>query len=176
MAAINKVKPIDAATGTINVIIETPQGSRIKYKYSPETECMELSNVLPSGMVFPFDFGFIPGTLGDDGDPLDVLLLGDAPAAVGTLAQARLVGAIEAEQTKQGKTERNDRLLAVPTASRVRESIHSLDDLPETLLTELEQFFVNYLALKGSECRILGRSGPEQARRLVEQGLTDRGQ
>jgi inorganic pyrophosphatase len=176
MAAIKKVPPLDAASGAINVIVETPQGSRIKYKYSPQSGYMELSNVLPSGMVFPFDFGFIPGTLGGDGDPLDVLLLGDAPAAVGTLARARLVGAIEAEQTKQGKTERNDRLLAVPVASRVREAVHSLHDLPETLLTELERFFVNYLALKGSECRILGRVGPDQARRLVEQGLTDRRQ
>jgi inorganic pyrophosphatase len=97
----------------VQVIIETPKGSRNKYAWDPEQQVFALKKVLPEGMVFPHDFGFIPSTEGDDGDPIDVLVLMDQPVFTGCLVKARLVGVIEGKQTEEGKSERNDRLLAV---------------------------------------------------------------
>lgn len=110
--------PFNPETGHFNVIIDTPQGSRNKYSLGEESGLFELSRVLPAGAVFPLDFGFIPNTLGGDGDPLDALILMDEPAFVGYLVPSRLLGVIEAEQTEKGNTARNDRLIAVATDSR----------------------------------------------------------
>ena len=95
----------------INVIIETPKAQPSKFKYDPEHGIFRLEKLLPLGTVFPFDFGFLPSTLGEDGDPLDILVLMDAPAHVGCLIEVRIIGIINAEQTEDGKTESNDRLL-----------------------------------------------------------------
>src|SRR5437588_6840231 len=92
--------------GQIQVIIETPKGSRNKYAFDPEQRVFMLKKVLPEGMVFPHDFGFIPSTEADDGDPVDVLILMDEPAFPGCVLKARLVGVIEGEQTEDGKTQR----------------------------------------------------------------------
>ncbi len=154
--------------GTLHVVIDTPKGSRNKYKWDEEKQLYKLSGVLPLGAQFPYDFGFIPGTRGQDGDPLDVLLLMDEPAFVGCLIEARLVGVIEAEQTEEGKTERNDRLIAVADESRAERDVHSLDDLNSQRLEEIEHFFVSYNQARGKVFKPLGRRGPERARMLLE--------
>jgi inorganic pyrophosphatase len=155
-----------------NVIIETPKGSRNKYSYDEEHEVFKLGGVLPAGAVFPFDFGFLPNTLGGDGDPLDVLVLMDESAFAGCLVPSRLVGVIEAEQTERdGETTRNDRLIAVAANSRDHRHILSLEDLSGNLVDEIEHFFVSYNEIKGKEFRPLGRFGPERARKLVRQGM-----
>ena len=82
--------------GDLRVVIETPKSSRNKYDYNPECDCLELATVLPEGMSFPYDFGFAPSTLGDDGDPIDILVLMDAPVVPGCIIRARLIGAIDA--------------------------------------------------------------------------------
>src|ERR1700722_5666744 len=94
-------------------IIETPKNRRNKLDNGPESNLFKLGGLLPEGMMFPFDFGFIPSTLGQDGDPLDVMVLMDEPAHVGCLLDVRIIGAIEADQTENGSTETNCRLLAV---------------------------------------------------------------
>src|SRR5262252_2683329 len=104
---------LDTKKTTCRAIIETPKGSRNKFDYDPETNLFMLAGLLPEGMMFPFDFGFIPSTLGEDGDPLDILVLMDAPAHAGCLIEVRLIGIISAEQTQHGKKETNDRLLGV---------------------------------------------------------------
>src|SRR5579863_660959 len=105
---------LDAKKGTCRAIIETPKGSRNKFDYDPESNLFMLGGLLPEGMMFPFDFGFIPSSLGGDGDPLDIIVLMDAPAHPGCIIEVRLIGIIEAEQTeKKGKTEVNNRLLGV---------------------------------------------------------------
>jgi inorganic pyrophosphatase len=91
--------PFDEKTGALNVVVETPKGRRNKFKFDERLELFTLTKVLPSGAVFPFDFGYVPATKGEDGDPLDVLLLMDEPVFVGCLVAARLVGVIEVEQT-----------------------------------------------------------------------------
>ena len=157
----------------LNVVIETPKGSRNKYNYDGELRLFKLGGVLPSGAVFPFDFGFVPSTLGGDGDPLDVLVLMDEPAFAGCLVRVRPVGVIEAEQTERdGETERNDRLVAVAAKSRLHGNVRTLEDLGSGLPEEIEHFFVSYNQVKGKEFKPLGRFGPVRARKIVEEGVT----
>jgi inorganic pyrophosphatase len=85
----------------IVVIIETPKGSRNKYAYEPDERIFTLKKVLPAGMASPYDFGFVPSTLGGDGDPLDVLVLMDEPAFPGCKLTARVIGIIEGEQGRR---------------------------------------------------------------------------
>lgn len=163
--------PWDRETGELNVIIETPKGSRNKYKYNEKTGIFSLSSFIPLGAVFPFDFGFLPGTIGGDGDPLDVLLLMEEAAFPGCLVSARLVGVIEAEQVEDDKTTRNDRLITVASASRTYNHVRSLEDLNGNLLQEIEYFFVSYNRIKGREFRPLGQHGPGKAWLVVEDGM-----
>ncbi|MBV8577750.1 MAG: inorganic diphosphatase, partial [Acetobacteraceae bacterium] len=127
---------------------------------------------LPEGTAFPYDFGFIPSTLGADGDPLDLLVFLDSPAVVGCVLSVRLVGVIEAEQRTQGSENwvRNDRLLAVATHAHTHEHVKTLNDLRPRLVDEIEQFFAHYNKLKGGEFKPLGHGGPEKAHKLVEEG------
>ena len=156
----------------LNVIIETPKGSRNKYEYDEGLRLFKLGGVLPAGAVFPFDFGFVPSTVGGDGDPLDVLVLMDEPAFAGCLVRARLVGVVEAEQTERdGEVTRNDRLIAVASKSHAHARVRSLAGLSETLLDEIEHFFVSYNDFKGKSFKPLGRFGPKRARRVVEEGV-----
>jgi inorganic pyrophosphatase len=155
----------------LNVIIDTPKGSRNKYKFDEALGLFKLGGVLPAGAVFPFDFGYLPSTLGGDGDPLDVLLLMDEPAFVGCLVEARLIGAIEAEQTENEKTERNDRLIAVASNARTHKHVRSLGQLDEVLLDEIEHFFISYNEAKNKVFKPLRRSGPQRALALVKEGL-----
>src|SRR5918998_6594209 len=119
-------------SGELNAIIETPKGSRNKYDFDEDAGLFKLGGVLPSGAVFPFDFGFVPSTVGGDGDPLDVLVLMDEPAFTGCLVRVRLLGVIEAEQTEQdGETMRNDRLVGLAAESRLHRKVRSLSSLDE---------------------------------------------
>src|SRR5882724_6334162 len=135
---------LDPRKRTCRAIIETPKGFRNKFNYDPDSGLFMLGGLLPEGMMFPFDFGFIPSTLGGDGDPLDILVLMDAPAHVGCLIEVRIIGVIKAEQTEDGKTESNDRLLGVAVHSYDHEDLHAIEDLSRTMLDQLEAFFVSY--------------------------------
>jgi len=161
----------DNETGDLHVIIDTPKDSRNKYKFDEKLGLFKLGGVLPVGAFFPFDFGYVPNTRGGDGDPLDVLVLMDEPAFVGCLIPSRLIGVIAAEQTEEGKTEINDRLIAVAANSRNHTDVKSLDDLNETLVDEIEHFFVSYNRAKGKEFKPLGRFGAQKARKIIEDGM-----
>jgi inorganic pyrophosphatase len=156
----------------LNVVIETPKGSRNKYEYDEKLGLFKLGGVLTLGASFPFDFGFVPSTLGGDGDPLDVLVLMDEPAFAGCLVRTRLVGVVEAEQTERdGETTRNDRLIGVAADSRLHTRVRTLESLGTTLLEQIEHFFVSYNQAKGKVFKPLGRFGPERALELVEEGM-----
>ena len=170
-SVFEKLEPFDSETDELNVIIDTPKGSRNKFKFDEKLGLFKLGGVLAVGHFFPFDFGYIPKTLGGDGDPLDVLVLMDEPAFVGCLIPSRLIGVIEAEQTEEGKTERNDRLIAVASNSRVHKDIKSINDLNSTLVDEIEHFFVSYNQAKEKEFKPLGRSAARKARDVVEEGI-----
>jgi inorganic pyrophosphatase len=127
---------------TIKVVIETPKGSRNKYAFDPEERTFNLKKVLPAGITFPYDFAFVPSTLADDGDPVDVLILTDEPAFAGCVLQCRLIGVIEGEQGDGKKKERNDRVMAVEVENHSWADIKHVDDLGKKFLKELEEFFV----------------------------------
>ncbi len=165
----------DAQSGNVNVVIETPKGSRNKFAYDEEQGLFKLRSVLPAGAVFPFDFGFIPSTLGGDGDPLDVLVLMDEPAFVGCLVPVRLIGAIEADQTEEDGTTRNDRLIAVAADAHQHRGVRSLDDISENLMDEIEHFFISYNAIKGQQFRPAARSDPRRAKQLVDEAVERHG-
>ncbi|MGI9056562.1 MAG: inorganic diphosphatase [Pyrinomonadaceae bacterium] len=168
----DNLKPFDEEKGELNVIIETPKGSRNKYAYDEKLGLFVLKGVLTLGHSFPFDFGFIPNTLGGDGDPLDVLVLMDEPAFVGCLVPSRLIGVIEAEQTERdGKTERNDRLIAVAADSKLHEDVKSINDLNELLSAQIEHFFISYNEAKGKKFKPLGRFAAVKAKKIVESGM-----
>jgi len=163
------IQPFDPQTGHVQAIVETPKGRRNKYTYDEEKQLFVLKSLLPAGMVFPFDFGFIPGTKAEDGDPLDILVLIDEPATQGTLVSTRLLAVIEAEQTEDGKTNRNDRLIGAAAMSHEYRSVQSLDQLSPDLVEEIEHFFVSYNELAGKKFRPVGRAGPDRARQLIEE-------
>jgi inorganic pyrophosphatase len=152
-----------------NVVIETSQGQRNKLKYDPDARAMRLSKVLPAGMVFPFNFGFLPSTVGADGDPLDVLVLMDAPAPPGSLVEARLIGVLRCTQQEgRRKPIANDRVLAVAEEAPTYRPVRHLRDISGPLLDEIEAFFIDYNRLSAREFRVVRRQGPSAARRLVE--------
>lgn len=155
----------------LNVIIETPKGSQNKFAYEPDLGMFVLKGVLPAGAVFPFDFGFVPSTAGEDGDPLDVLVLMDAPAFVGCLVHTRLIGAIEADQTEGTTTERNDRLIAVASKSITHRSLQELHDVNLDLVGQIEHFFRSYNDAKGKTFKPIGRADSRHAGALVRRGI-----
>jgi inorganic pyrophosphatase len=155
--------------GRVRVVLESPQGSRNKLKYEPTIDSFSLSASLPAGMAFPFDFGFFPGTLAPDGDPLDVLVIMDAPAYPGVTVPVTLLGVIEAEQSEDGKPPfRNDRLIAVAEGSTERGELRRLSDLDDALLTQIESFFATYDRLTGKAFKPIARRGPRRARKLLD--------
>lgn len=154
----------------IQIVVETPRGSRNKYKYDVQTGWMKLSKVMPEGMVFPYDFGFIPNTEAEDGDPLDVLVLTDEPTFSGCQVDCHVLGVIEAEQEQAGKTNRNDRLIAVAQQSILYSGLNQLSALNPLLLRQIEAFFINYQKVRDIEFRILARQGAERALEIVSGG------
>jgi inorganic pyrophosphatase len=163
-----ELEPFAKDSGHVNAIIDTPKGSRNKFKYDEKIGIFRLGGALPLGAVFPFDFGYIPSTKADDGDPLDILILMDDPAFVGCLVPAKLIGVLEANQTEDEVRTRNDRLIAVAADSRNHSHIRFLGDLNSNLVHEIERFFVSYNETKGKKFEILGRFGPDRAAALIE--------
>jgi len=151
----------------VPVIIETPRGSRNKFAYDEKLRVFRLKSVLPVGISFPYDFGFIPMTRAEDGDPVDVVVLMDEPTFVGCLVRSRLIGAIQAEQTENGSAFRNDRLVAVAKDSHEFRSIRSLRQLDAKLLDELSHFFISYNETRNKVFKVIGVKGPKTARHLV---------
>ena len=168
---LDRLPLIDEETGDFTIVLETPKGSRNKYAYDAECHAIRLNATLGEGLAFPYDFGFFPSTLGADGDPLDVLLFLDAAVPPGCVATARLIGVLEVEQKDKGKPwQRNDRFFAVATHAHTHQALKKLDDLRPHLLPEIESFFTHYAGLNGKRLRIVRRSGPRRARKLLKAG------
>ena len=173
MATQSKKKKQDEKRDAVQVIVETPRGCRNKYKLDEQTKRMKLSKVMPEGMVFPFDFGFFPDTKGDDGDPVDVLILSDEPTFPGCQIECRLIGSIRAHQKDADGTEhQNDRLIAVPEASVLFASVEELRDLEPKVLEQIEDFFVNYQKVRDVEVNLMGRGNRDEARQKLEEAST----
>lgn len=158
----------------VDVIIETPKGSAQKYDYVPNTPFFKMKKILPSGMVFPYDFGFIPKTRGKDGDPLDVIVISEFQSFPGVIIKCRIIGGIKAEQSKEKNSDkliRNDRFLAIPKCSNIFQNVEKMEDLPGQITDQIEEFFVGYNKLEGKKFKALDKMGPREAQRLIEEQL-----
>ena len=168
----NELKP---SKHSCRAVVETPKGSRWKMSYDPETGTFEASNLLPDGMSFPMDFGFVPSTRAEDGDPTDILILSEEPLPMGALVTVRLIGVIEGEQTEADATIRNDRLLGVAEGSHLFEAVQATSDLPDDFLKNIERFWVNYNALKGRKFKVVGVRDAEEAAARVRATAQEKG-
>lgn len=161
---------------TRTAIVETPKGSAQKYDWDEDLRRFKLAKILPAGLVFPFDFGYLPGTRGGDGDPLDVIIISEAGTFTGCVVDCRIIGAIAAAQTERdGKTVRNDRFLAVPGVSQLFTEVKESTDLPADILKQLEAFFKNYNEQAGKVFEPLQRLGASEALALIEAGKDEKG-
>ena len=166
-----QLKPFSDEKDLLRVVIETPKGSRNKFAFNEDERVFELKKVLPAGMAFPYDFGFVPSTKADDGDPVDVLVLMDEPAFAGCVLKCRLIGVIQGEQGDKKRKVRNDRIVAVERDAHSWSDVKTIDDLGKEFCRELEEFFVNYHNLSGEQYKVLGIKGPSQARKLIKSGM-----
>ena len=159
---------------TIDIIVETPKGSTIKYDFDKKSRKYKLDKFLPLGMSFPYDFGFIPNTLGEDGDPLDVIVISEQGTFVGCLLEARIIGCMQAKQSKKAgskKLIRNDRYIAVPEVSLAYKSITDINDLSPEIYKELKDFFCNYNKIANKQFRETGKLGKKSAiKQLMNNG------
>jgi inorganic pyrophosphatase len=170
MADPSRLPPVEPGDERfITVVVETPKGSRNKYAFDPEERIFRLTKVLPAGMAFPYDFGFVPSTVGGDGDPFDALVLMDEPAFPGCRLACRLIGIVEGEQGSKKKAVRNDRLIAIERANHSYAHVKRMADLGKRFERELEEFFVNYHCLSGDEYRILSVKGRTAALRTLRE-------
>jgi inorganic pyrophosphatase len=162
----------DPDSAAVTVVIETPRGSRSKYSYDEALDAFRLKRLLPAGLSFPLDFGFVPGTRAGDGDPLDALVFLDEPAVPGLLVECRLIGILEVDHKKDGRDSvRNDRLLAVALQSDSFGALQDLDDVPQQLIAGINEFFVQYHRQAGNEYRPIGAKGKEAALERVRESM-----
>ena len=164
---------LDKKACQCRAVVETPKGRRNKFDYDPTIQAFTLGGLLGEGLSFPFDFGFVPSTLAEDGDPVDVMILMDEPAHVGCVLDVRIIGIIEAEQTERGKTTPNHRLIAVAVHSYNHQDIKSVSEVNKSILDQVEEFFVSYNKSRGKKFRVMGIHGPKRGVKLIERGITD---
>ena len=155
----------------IHAVIETPKGSAAKYNFDAETGLFKLKKNLPEGMAFPLHFGFIPNTLGGDGDPVDVMVLMDEPSWPGCFIECKVLGVIEAEQKEDGETKRNDRIIATAIESNRYKEIRTIFALDDYLLDEIINFLVTYNSFEKKEFKVIGRQGPAIAAGLIKKQM-----
>ncbi len=169
-----KFENIPAFEGdNINVIVETPLGSRFKYAYDPLLDVMKMKHHLPKGYFFAFNFGFIPNTKAEDGDPLDVVIYSDEVCISGALMECRVAGALLASQKENGKTIRNDRIIAVPAGVKIYDSIKNVRDIDKRVLSQLENFFVSYENYRGIPFKTIKWISSTQALSTVRNSLRE---
>ena len=152
----------------ITAIIETPRGSTEKYDYDEKSGFFKLKKILPSGMMFPYDFGFIPGTKGEDGDPLDIIIISEFHSFPGCMMDCRLIGVLKAVQTEKKKKIRNDRFIAIPVQSTTFKKIETANNLSHNTVEELEQFFINYNKAEGKTFKPLNMLSAKEAIKLLK--------
>ena len=162
---------LDKKAKTCRIVIETPKGRWNKFDYDPQVQAFTLGGLLPEGLSFPFDFGFVPSTVAEDGDPIDVMVLMDEPAHVGCVLTVRLIGVIQAQQTHDGKTTENDRLIAVAVHSYSHQNIQSIMDVNKSLLDQVGEFFVSYNKSRGKKFKVKGIHGPGKAVKCLQASI-----
>ena len=154
----------------LRVVIETPRGANIKIKFDENLGCFSLSRILPLGVAYPYDFGFVPQTLAQDGDPLDVMVLIDAVTYPGVVISCRLLGALQVEERGlRGRP--NHRLVAVPIKAARKDEIRNFADLGRRMQQELERFFVTSSSFTSKDPVVRGWVSPDAASEMVQRAI-----
>jgi inorganic pyrophosphatase len=153
--------------GLVHVIVEASRGMTAKCKYEPSPRIFVFGRPLPHGLLYPFDWGFIPSTQGGDGDPLDALVLHDAACPVGCLIRCQPLGMLSIAQRVEGKRQRNDRFLLRPAADKAMKQQHVLT---ARLKLELENFFKGVVLGSGKTLIFQGWHGPDKALAAIHKG------
>ena len=159
--------PTRAGDELVHVVVETPRGARAKLTFDPELKTFVLSKALMLGLSYPYDWGFIPSTRAEDGDPLDAMVIHDAATTPGLVLRCKIIGVLQTIQKTKRNRIRNDRVIAVPENSHRERELHGIQELPPALKQELEKFFVATDELEAKTLRFLGWQGPAQAKKLV---------
>lgn len=156
--------------GAIHVVVESPRGATVKLKYEPALGVMTVARALPLGLAYPYDWGFVPGTVAADGDPVDAMIVWDATSYPGTVVRCRAVGVVRLEQDRKGGGGRirNDRLILLPVKYERGAPVEDADDLPRRLREEVEQFFLMTVVFGRKNPRVLGWGGAAEADALVD--------
>lgn len=157
----------DPESERLLVVIDTPRGSRVKYKFDPHLKVLVVSRLLPEGLVFPHNFGSVPGTCAEDGDALDALVVGMPSAFPGCVVSARLLGVLRAQQVEDGNKIRNDRLITCLETDVTPARYRNLREFGATGLREIENFFAAYNRAQGRTFKLLGRGSAREAHRVV---------
>jgi inorganic pyrophosphatase len=168
---LDRIPPWAPAGKRVHVIIDTPAGSTNKYKFDEDLGLFRLSRVMPKGLVFPHDFGSIPGTRAADGDALDIMVIGLPPTFPGCLVTVRLIGVLHARQVENAKTIRNDRLIGIGETAVNKSSIRGLSDLDPQQVADIERFFKGYNEAQGRKFKIEGRGDRRAAETALEQAI-----
>ena len=163
--------PAFSETNTLYTIIETPRGSRNKYNFEKASSLFVLKKILPPGLCFPLDFGFIPHTKAEDEDPMDVLVFMEEPGFPGCVVETRVIGIITAEQKQKGKIIRNDRVLSVAEKSKQYEIFKNISDLSEEFLENIGRFFETYHQIEGTSWKVLEILDREKAIKLIKKNM-----
>jgi len=149
------------------VVVETPRGARAKLTFDPGLKTFVLSKSLMLGLSYPYDWGFIPSTRAEDGDPLDAMVIHDAATTPGLVLRCKIIGVLQMVQKTKHDQIRNDRVIAVPTDSHRERELHGVQDLQPEVKQELEKFFVATDELEAKTLKFLSWQGPAQAKKLV---------
>ncbi|MEL6606069.1 MAG: inorganic diphosphatase [Cyanobacteria bacterium J06614_10] len=157
--------PAQPKAGIVNVLIEIPAGSKNKYEFDKDLNAFALDRVLFSSVQYPYDYGFIPNTLADDGDPLDGMVMMDQPTFPGCVIAARPIGMME--MIDGG--DRDEKILCVPAEDPRFDNVKTLDDIEQHRLDEIAEFFASYKNLEKKEVEILGWKDLDQVQPLVDQ-------
>ena len=158
--------PAFTEDGDVHVVVETPRGSRAKFAYDPKLETFALTKSLLTGLTYPHDWGFVPKA--DDGDPLDIMVVHDAATFPGLVITCRVNGILQIEQKSKRKSERNDRLFAVPRRSHSERALEDVRDLTRPIQEELEKFFIATDELEAKKLKIIGWKGPKAAVQAIK--------
>ena len=162
--------PAYGEDGSVYAVVESPKGSPVKLKFEINLGVFTVAHSLPLGLSYPFDWGFVPSTQAPDGDPLDILILHEASTYPGVVLPCRPLGVVEMDQEeKEGKRERNDRVIVMPSwHDRLGEFEHA-SELPTRLREEIEQFFLSTTFFTAKKPKILGWKGPKRASSLIKE-------
>src|SRR5271170_5457876 len=154
--------------GDVYVVVEPPRGRRAKFDYDATLKTLTLSKSLLTGLTYPHDWGFVPSTKADDGDPLDIMVIHDATTFPGIVLTCRIIGVLQIEQKSKGKVERNDRLFAVPRRSHSEQGLRDVRNLSKAIRLELAKFFIATDELEDKTLEIIGWKGPKIATKAIK--------